>query len=1146
MDDLEGHFCYLDFLLKSNHVGVAHAVSDEQGKQNICRERKIFVKAALQLLDAQEKNVVNSLIVPSLVGAETTDFDIIRSGYLKKGARVSKMIPNMGLSQSKSSYTWKSKYVELRHGEFSYYDEAVEETPLATASLHSYHSQSHSKAAQHAVGGGGAGPSTAGPGPVAAPTGFKKSIPLSPDLCSCRVVQYASGRGAHYQAAHQHSERDDSEAEEATGSGCPATPSDGNFVPGHAFEICLLGGQRRLFLTGSAEESREWVRDIMTAMVGGKAATLELPQDRKMSAAAVPAPELPLKSAGQTARSKAQEGGAGPYAGSITEYLNLQARLHSVREEEAYKAIMRELVDRRARVAVPVAYIKGKCSDNSFSGASTHLHVPVSSAMGHHEGHTPLSLSINALLSGKHRLHHHTGNGKSNHGKAVPPIPASHLGKSTAAAVCVERSQMWKDLQRDEVCVNGECVAGASADGSFPGDASSPAAEASQGAEAIVGLLVRHIADAVDRAKTELQGILVRSQPHTPHASHHVLLQIMTEAQIVQCARSVLMMCNRTQSGGDTYYCVDTLLRRKSAPAADGNGTGGGGYNSDNLFILAPMSNKAEPLTIEVDLVETDRNGFDPEGGGSRLQIQQRAVAAAAFATPTAAVAGRNGALYAEPSPRTDFIDALAATSLGNNGQSSPAVQRTLTADTTDDGLKRRSSRRLHLKLSIDEDTDYYDRERASSFSLYADAATPVAAMNSKGLRSEFVSILEENSSHNSDTTDDRNQPPLRRGGESNVTVSLSGSSKAGSEEEHRGGRAALRLQHPSDAPPLRVLSIDEAALHDEGGDGDVSNNNTPPYLISTRDDSTVISDITFDTTAAFSQHTTIASYHQQTKDVPLGCASDAEVAEVASPPRPGKKSGHHLKGGKALMKMISARLPTKHAMGMGMSFTPGGHAHNFSDHDLSAAASAASQADEQQQGQLPAHGELRPSQSSYGSLQTLTPSRSRGGSSTPAVEHSNGGGGGGNMLSSLFKSERSKAVKAAHAQNQSQDVVQEKDRKVSEKDLSERVVERKACVCVRLRVRGVSRYRVCSADPQGEPEEDNWAAMEGAFSQTFYVPAAVEGDFPSLSAEEEAAALAFGPLPASAMVVAGPVPAALSRLAMTDRVVVISALKCE
>mgnify|MGYP006195770249 FL=1 len=137
MDDLEGHFCYLDFLLKSNNTGTIHAVSDEQSKQNICRERKIFVKAALQLLDAQEKNVVNSLIVPSLVGAETADFDIIRSGYLKKGTRVSKMIPNMGLSQSKSSYTWKSKYVELRHGEFSYYDESVEETPLATASLHS-------------------------------------------------------------------------------------------------------------------------------------------------------------------------------------------------------------------------------------------------------------------------------------------------------------------------------------------------------------------------------------------------------------------------------------------------------------------------------------------------------------------------------------------------------------------------------------------------------------------------------------------------------------------------------------------------------------------------------------------------------------------------------------------------------------------------------------------------------------------------------------------------------------------------------------------------------------------------------------------------------------------------------------------------
>eukprot|EP01032_Pedospumella_encystans_P025319 gene25319-28624_t len=420
--------------MKSNGNLSNQTVSAERHKNNICRERKIFVKAALQLLEAQEKNVISSLIVPSLISNET-DFDIIRSGYLKKGTRVSKIIPNMGLSSSKSSYTWKNKYVELRHGEFSYYDDTMEETPLASASLHSYHTSNHLKQPHH--------PHAVGLLPAANTAfAFKKSISLSPDICSCRVLQYAGGgRGVHHQS-QQPSERDDdsdhhAESGESEMMGPPCTPSAHSaFVPTHAFEICLLGGQRRLFLTNSAEESREWVRDILTAMVGGKpAVSTSLPVaaapheqvDRKLL---FPGLGLPLKS-GRTGR---QEGGAGPYAGAITEYLNLQQRLHAVREEEGYKNIVRELVDRHIRVVVPVAFIKTKCSDGSFAvNRAVHMQGNHSDGAAVGAGSVMHFSGLNGLLPGKQRLHL-LGNNKSHHKKAFATGESHANGEAEATA----------------------------------------------------------------------------------------------------------------------------------------------------------------------------------------------------------------------------------------------------------------------------------------------------------------------------------------------------------------------------------------------------------------------------------------------------------------------------------------------------------------------------------------------------------------------------------------------------------------------------------------------------------------------------------------------------------------------------------------
>jgi hypothetical protein len=69
----------------------------------------------------------------------------------------------------------------------------------------------------------------------------------------------------------------------------------------------------------------------------------------------------------------------------------------------------------------------------------------------------------------------------------------------------------------------------------------------------------------------------------------------MSEVQAVAHTMEVLLACNRTQSGGNTYYCVDYLFRN---PA---------------LVVLCPYSSHAEPLNICLELGEEAGSGLDAE-----------------------------------------------------------------------------------------------------------------------------------------------------------------------------------------------------------------------------------------------------------------------------------------------------------------------------------------------------------------------------------------------------------------------------------------------------------------------------------------------------------------------------------------------------
>ena len=55
------------------------------------------------------------------------------------------------------------------------------------------------------------------------------------------------------------------------------------------------------------------------------------------------------------------------------------------------------------------------------------------------------------------------------------------------------------------------------------------------------------------------------------------------------------MLCNRTQSGGDTYFCVDAVLGRCGL---ENNPDG------DRFAVLTPFENESAPVDITVQVVD--------------------------------------------------------------------------------------------------------------------------------------------------------------------------------------------------------------------------------------------------------------------------------------------------------------------------------------------------------------------------------------------------------------------------------------------------------------------------------------------------------------------------------------------------------------
>ena len=189
-----------------------------------------------------------------------------------------------------------------------------------------------------------------------------------------------------------------------------------------------------------------------------------------------------------------------------------------------------------------------------------------------------------------------TALGSDQHPTPPPHDPSS--SSSTSLLDHQRRCQAWKDLARDSVRIDGELVSGGEV-----------------GAQGVLGAFVRHLVDKCDLLKATAAAKTTSASTHTattssarsrssssnsghdnnassdgsngsdldPSSPSSSFFQL-TEAAAVSLAREILSLTNRTETGGDTYFCIDSLL---CATTQD-----------RDMCILTPLGAEADPLEV--------------------------------------------------------------------------------------------------------------------------------------------------------------------------------------------------------------------------------------------------------------------------------------------------------------------------------------------------------------------------------------------------------------------------------------------------------------------------------------------------------------------------------------------------------------------
>ena len=435
--------------------------------QSLIEEHRLFVKAVFQLL--AERDGYSALADGSFNPQKQINLDGGREGQIGSGSPPG-IIKCGSLKKANNQVraVWKTKYVRITRGLFSYYDDVI---PVQSNASNA--GGSKTEKGKHIVLRAGAGDSaTNGVGPPNQQSNNSDGENGSLQPISCRAVALNSVNPLH--------------------SG------------GFCFEI-VSGGTSRLWMAISREERASWIRAVHSAIIGSSTSRSTVQYEDEYEKGGVPTRD--------------------PLRNDMRRYQTLQNALKSATGREDYLQGLRIGLKTNEGngvdllMCVPVHWIRQQFEDVA-AAASQRGKVSggfVAAALGQHQ--------------------------------AVSKAPSAFLESSQSAGI----AQLWKDMQRDSVCLNGEVYNG--------GDL---------GPEAIVGALTRSIIEC-DGGVPLLGG-----------TTTFLRRRGLTELQAVTFARDILLACNRTRSGGDTYFCVDMLTRRP------------------DLVVLCPHSSFVSPLEITV------------------------------------------------------------------------------------------------------------------------------------------------------------------------------------------------------------------------------------------------------------------------------------------------------------------------------------------------------------------------------------------------------------------------------------------------------------------------------------------------------------------------------------------------------------------
>jgi hypothetical protein len=455
---------------------------------NFAAENRLLLRAVWDLLAERDRQA-------PVVGM--MDPVILKAGPLKKASHVVRG-------------TWKIKYVEIRRGMFSYYEDVLSsQTPSSSTT----------------PGSGSHGLMTGKdpfdgdhhmhlPGAVGQL--LRKDIPLDAQSCQCRPVKL------HQKAL--------------------------NLAPGGAIFELSTGDSKRLWMAKSREERQAWMLALNHAMVGGSvtrgdgvfggATVLPLPfsaSGSDISDGDVPTESMPPGGVGET-----EDAPFASLTSPPTSPERKRAPLRQGSEETAGSFTGGTPMEKIVR------YSKGSTATaaSSIGGAS----VLGSMSTIANRRSSPEKNDLRQYIKVQSQLRN--AGSKVDYIRVLrndlvarPPltVPVQWIAKQgfdnagecfREESVHMSVDQLFRDLRRDSVRINKELYRG----DSHP-----------HGAEQIIGALVRHLL-AVANDPRDMGG-----SPAAPCS--------VSESQAMAYARDILLSGNRTRSGGDSYYTINSLCR---------------------------------------------------------------------------------------------------------------------------------------------------------------------------------------------------------------------------------------------------------------------------------------------------------------------------------------------------------------------------------------------------------------------------------------------------------------------------------------------------------------------------------------------------------------------------------------------------------